>query len=163
MDGVNLFALVLAGILEGELGDTRGSLFGNDFQTLDYARHNLVLKAGVKAFSILADDDEVDIRIARGDMRQVPYGTEVSVKFKFLSQRDVNARETASHGRCDRTLQADAGAFQRRNEVFGDVFAVLLVRFGTDDEGFPLEFDPGRFQNADDSVCNLGADSVARD
>src|SRR4029077_4978166 len=119
--------------------------------------------AGIQAFSILAVVDEVDIRIARGDMRRVPYGTEGSGEFKFFSQRYVNARETASHGLCDWAFQSDPGAFQRRNEVFGDIFAVLLVGFGTDDEGFPLELDPGRFQNADDSVCNLGADSVARD
>ena len=83
--------LVLARILEGKLCDARGRLLGDDLQALDHARHHFVFQAGVQAFGILAHDDEIDIRIARGNVRQIPDGPEVRVQLELLAQRDIDA------------------------------------------------------------------------
>ena len=104
MDGVNLFTLVLARVFEGELGNTSAGLLGHDLQALDHARHNFVLQSGVETFGVFAHDDQIDVWIARGNMRQIADRPEVCVKLKLFPQRDVNAGKAASHGRSDRTF-----------------------------------------------------------
>src|SRR5581483_7771882 len=74
MNAVNALALMFARVFKGEAGDARGSLGGDDLQALDDAGHDLVLDAGVKAFGVFANDDEVDVGITRRNVRKISYG-----------------------------------------------------------------------------------------
>ena len=51
-----------ARVVEGEPGDPRRRLLGDDLQALDDAGDDLVLEAGVEILGVLADDDQVDVR-----------------------------------------------------------------------------------------------------
>ncbi len=110
MNGVDFLALVLARILEGEAGDAGGGLLGDDLEALDHARHHFMLDARVQALGVFAHDDQVDIRIAGRDMRQVADGAEIRVQLKALAQLHVDAGKAAADGRGHRTFQSHAGA-----------------------------------------------------
>jgi hypothetical protein len=69
VDGVNLLALILAGILKSKFRDTGRRFLGDDLQALDHSGHHFVLQPGIQALGILAHDDEVDIRITGRDVR----------------------------------------------------------------------------------------------
>ena len=85
VDGVNLLALVLAGVLESETRNASGRFLGDDLQALDHAGDNFVLDAGVKALRVFAHDDQVDVRITGRNVRQVANGTEVGIELKLLA------------------------------------------------------------------------------
>src|SRR5258708_24971785 len=104
MNGVNLLALVLAGVLEGKFGDAGGSLFRDDLQAFHNAWDDLVLKAGIEAFGILANDDEIDVRVAGGNVRQITDRAEVRVELEFLAQGNVDAGKAAAHRSGNRTF-----------------------------------------------------------
>ena len=158
---MNFLALVLARMLEGETRDAGGSLFGDDLDALDHSGNHFVFDAGVKSFRIFANDDQIDSRIARGNMRQVADRPEVGEEFEALAQFDVDAGEAAADGRSHRTLQSDAGALDRFAEFFGNVFVVLLKGFGAGGEAFPFEFDASSFEHANRGLDDFRADAVA--
>ena len=163
VNGMNFLALILAGVLEGEFGDTGRRFFGDDLQALDHPGNDLVFESGVEALSIFADDDEIDIGITRRNVRQIADGTEVGVELELLAQRDVDAGKAATDGRGHRPLQGDAGALNRFDDLFGDVLPVLLESVGAYGEGFPFELDAGGFEDADGCVGNFRPDAVAGD
>ena len=47
VDGMNLFALVLAGVLEGKTRNAGRSLLGNDLDAFNHPGHDFMLDAGV--------------------------------------------------------------------------------------------------------------------
>src|SRR5271170_3478673 len=145
MDGMDSFALVLAGILEGKTRDTGGRLLGDDLDALDHSGNDFVFDAGIKSFGVLADNDQIYARIACRNMRQVADRPEVGEEFEALPEFDVDAGKAAADGRCHRALQSDASALNRLGEFFRNVFLVLFEGFGAGGEGFPFEFDAGSF------------------
>src|ERR1019366_1867689 len=158
---MNLLALVLAGMLEGETRDAGGRLFGNDLQALDHSGDNFVFDAGIKSFGVFAHHDQVHARVAGGNMREVADGPEVGEEFEAPAEFDVDAGEAAADGRGYGALQSDAGALDGFAEFPGNVFLVLLKGFGAGGEAFPFEFDAGRFEHANRGLDDFGADSVA--
>ncbi len=88
---MNLLALVLTRILEGETGNARRRLFGDDLQTLNDARNDLVLDPRIETLGVLAEDDEVNIRITRRNVRQVPDRPEICEQLELLPQLYVDA------------------------------------------------------------------------
>ena len=108
-----------------------------------------MLDAGVQAFGVLADDDQVNIGIAGGDSRQIADRPEVGEQLELLAQRDIDAGESAADRRGYRALQADVRALDRLRQLFRDVFVIFLVGFGAGRVAFPLELDAGGFQDAD--------------
>src|SRR5580698_2842859 len=84
VNGVDLFAVILAGVLESKTRNACRSFLGNDFQALDHTGDNFVFEAGVKALGIFANDDKVHVGIACRDVRQIANGTEVGVELKLL-------------------------------------------------------------------------------
>ncbi len=73
-------------VVEGELRDARRRRLGDDLQALDHARHHLVLEPGVEVLGVLADDDEVDVLVARRHRRDVPHRPQVGVEVERLAQ-----------------------------------------------------------------------------
>jgi hypothetical protein len=64
----DLVAILLLGILESEARDARGSLLRNDFDAFDDTGNDDVLDARVEVFGVFANNDQVDVRIARDDV-----------------------------------------------------------------------------------------------
>ena len=79
------FAAVFFGIGEGEFCDFRVSFFRADFETLHHPRHDLMLDAGVESLGILADDDQVDVLIARFHTRQIFNRPQIGVEIESLA------------------------------------------------------------------------------
>ena len=162
MNGVNLLALVLAGIFEGETRDAGGGLFRDDLQALDHARHDFMLDPGIQALGVFPDDDEVHAGIAGRNVRQVVNGTKVGVELELLAQGHVDAGEASAHRRGHRSLQADPGAFDRFDQFLGNVFVVLGKGLGARLKNFPIELYPGRFKDANRRLGNFRPDAIAR-
>src|SRR5258708_27999120 len=160
---MNFLALIFAGMLERETRDAGGSLLGNDLDALDYSGNNFVFDAGVKSFGGVADDDQVDARIAGRNMRQVADGTEVGEEVRGLTELHVDTGKAATEGCSDGTLQADASALDGLAEFFGNIFLVFFERFSAGCETFPFEFDAGGFKHANRGLNDFGADAVAGD
>lgn len=59
----DFFALVLLGIEEGVLGHAQRGVFGDQFDTLHDARNDGMLNAGIFTFGVLANGDEIDVRV----------------------------------------------------------------------------------------------------
>ena len=89
-------ALVLARVFEGKARDAGGSFLGDDLQALDHPGNDFVLDAGVKSLGIFADDDQIDIGIARRNVRQIAHRTEVRVKLELLPQLHVDAGKASA-------------------------------------------------------------------
>src|SRR5581483_4120450 len=148
MDGVNLLTLILACIVECKARNAGARLLRHDFQALDHAGNDFVLQARIETLGILTNDDQVDVRIARGNMRQITYRTEVRVELELLAQLHVDAGEPATHRRGDWAFQRDMRALDGFGELFRYVFAVFFKRVGAGQNGFPFELETGCFENA---------------
>src|SRR6202167_4745188 len=160
---MNSLALVLARIFKGETRDTSGRLFGDDLDALDDSGDNFVFDARVKSLGVLAHDDQIDARIARGNVRKIADRAEIGEEFEALAQFNVDAGESATDGRGYRAFQSDARTFDRFGQLLRDVFFVFFKCFGAGGEAFPFELDAGRFEHANCGLYDFRADSVAGD
>src|SRR5512142_663625 len=106
MNGVDLLALVLASVLEGEAGNTGGCFGSDDFQAFHDARNDFVLDAGVKTFGVLANNDQINIGITSGDVRKITDRTKIRIELKLFPQLDVDAGKAAADRGGDRALQS---------------------------------------------------------
>src|SRR5262250_1529033 len=107
---VDLLAMVPARVLKSEFRDARAGLFGHDLQALDHAGDDLMFQSRVEPFGVFANDNQIDVGISCGNVRQVPDGSEVRIEFELLAQGDIDAREASTHGRCDWTFESDSSA-----------------------------------------------------
>src|SRR5208282_5816854 len=96
-------------------------------------------------------------------MRQIANWAEIRIELEFLPQRNVDARKASTHGRCHRTLQSHAGAFNRFQRFFRDVLTVLLERISANRERLPVKLNASRFQNTYGCLRHFRTDSIARD
>jgi len=94
-------------------------------------------------------------------MRQVADRTEVGKEFELFAQLNVDAGKAAADGRSHGSLQANASAFNRFAEFFGDVFFVFFKSFGAGGEALPFKLDASRFEDANGSLNHFRTDSVA--
>ena len=182
-DGGDFPSSVLAGVLEGEAGDASRARLADDLERqarvvpdaaharrfgqfpdlLDRRVALLELDAAVEVLVVLADDDEVDVLVARADARVALGGAEAGVEVEHLAEGDVNGAEAAAAGCGDRPLDGDLVLADRVEDLFGEDGAVLL---GGVEAGFavvPVEVDACGLQDADRRIHDLGADAVAGD
>src|SRR5712671_6402784 len=96
-------------------------------------------------------------------MRQVGDRPEICEELESLSQLNVNAGKAATNRRSHRTLQADAGTLDRLGQFLGNVLFVFFEGLGASRETLPLKFDASCFQNADGSLRDFRANTVAGD
>ncbi len=163
VNGVDFLALVLAGVFKGKTRNAGRSFFSDNLQALHHSGDDFVLQSGVKALGILAHDDQVNVGIARRNVRQIAHRTEVRIQIELLSQLHVDAGKAAAHWRCDRTLQSDMSALDGLRKFLRDVFLVFLKSLGARLNGFPFKFESCGFKNADYCLSNLCADTVTGD
>src|SRR5438874_3253093 len=131
-------ALLPARIGKSEPGDPRGSLLRDDFQRLHYTWNDFMFDPRILTFSIFAADSQVHAGIARGQGRQVAYGTEVGKKLKLLAQSHIDAGKPAADRRCYWPFQAQPGALDRLRQLLGNVFAILGKRFRARGKSLPF-------------------------
>src|SRR5438552_1194937 len=101
-----------------------------------------MLQSRVEAHGVLAHDDEINVRIASGDMGQIAHGAEVGIKLELLTELDVNAGESAADRCGDWPLERYMRALNGFRQCLRDVFFVFFVSFRTSLDGFPFELDP---------------------
>src|SRR5581483_3310581 len=145
----------------GEAGDARGSLGGDDLQALDDAGHDLVLDAGVKAFGVFANDNEVDVGITRRNVRKISYGPEVRVQLEAFAQGDIDAGEAPADRGGNRSLECDLGALEGVDQLLRHVFVVLLVGLCACRLALPVELHTGGCENADHGGGDFWPNAVA--
>src|ERR1035437_1490477 len=161
MNGVNLFAAVLARILESEFGDARGALLGDDLDGLHHAGDHLVLQLQALALGVFPHDDQVDSGPVRLQAGKILDGAEVGKEVKSFSQRDVDALESAADGSRHWPLQSHAVALDGLIERGGNVLAEDLEGLGPGGKALPLEAHAGGLQDADYGLRHLRPDAVA--
>ena len=108
VNGVNLFAPVLARIFECELRNARRSALGNDFQALDDARHHGVLEPRIQILGVFADDDQVHSLKARLHAFEVFHRPQIRIQIERLPQPHVDAWSAARNRRRHRPFQRHA-------------------------------------------------------
>ena len=143
----------LRAYVKGETRDAGRGLFGDDLQALDYARHDLVLEAGVKALRVFANDDEVDAGIPGRNMGQVLDRTEVGVELELLAQGNVDTGEAAADRRGHWPFQSDPRAFDGVDQFLGNVFVVLWQTPRRRPEKFPTQTSPRWLRECAPSRC----------
>src|SRR5205814_1410281 len=104
MDASDALAALATGRVEGEAGDSLGGGFSDHAQALDNAGHDLVLQSAIKPFGVFADDDQVDVFIARRYAGERLGGPVVGVELEPLAELDVDAAEADAAGRGGRAF-----------------------------------------------------------
>ena len=117
VDGGDLVPAVGDGVVEGEPGDPLRRGAGDDLDALRGVGADHVLDAGVEVLGVLADDDEVDVLVARLEALDRPRRAEVGVQPERLAERDVDAPEALADRRRDRALERDLVAPDRLEDV----------------------------------------------
>src|ERR1700680_1886477 len=107
---MHLLASELAGVLKGPARDARGGLLSDDLDAFYHAWNHFVLDAGVQSLGVLANDDEIDAGIARGNSGKIADGTKVAKKLELPAQLHIDAAESTANGRSDWAFQCNPGA-----------------------------------------------------
>ena len=111
-------ATLAAGRFECESGDPLGGQLGDHAQAFDDAGHDFVLQAAVESLGVFANDDEVDVFVARRHAGHRSGGAIVGVKMQLLTQLDVDAAEAGAAWSGRRAFERGVRVFDR-GERFG--------------------------------------------
>jgi hypothetical protein len=162
VDRGDLAAAVGDRVIEGVACDPLGGGPGDDLDALGGVGADHVLDAGVEIFRVLADDDEVDVFVARVEPLHRPGRTDVGVEPEGLTKGDVDAPEALAHRRGDRALEGDLVLPDRLEDVLRQRRPVLADdRFARVD-GLPFESDARGIEDAAGCLRQLRSDAVAR-
>ena len=119
VDAGDALAALAAGRFEREPGDPLGRRLGDDAQAFDDAGHDFVLQAAVEAFGVFADDDQVDVFVARRHAGHRSGRPVVGVELQLLPQLDVDAAEAGAAGRGGGAFERGVGAADRGERLGG--------------------------------------------
>src|SRR4029078_12144553 len=161
VNGVDLLAIEVASVLERELRDLGRRLLRDDLQTLHNAGNDFMFDADVLTFGVLAHQDEINTRIARGNARQIFDRTKVRIKLVLFGQHLVDAGEAAAYRRRDRAFECDPRALDGLVRFTRNILVVLCEGVGANGKLLPFPLDSGGFQDLDDSGGDFGSDPVA--
>ncbi len=122
-----------------------------------------MLDARVQVLGVLADDDQVDVLVARLDALHRPRGAQIGVQVERLAEGHVDRAKALADGSRDRPLEGDLRGSDRFEHVLGQRRAVFrdLRLAGVDTD--PFEGQSGCLENGDRGVGQLGADAIAGD
>ncbi len=127
------------------------------------SRADHVLDAGVQVLGVLADDDEVDVLVARLEALHRAGRAQVRVQAEGLAQRDVDAPEALADRRRDRALEGDLVALDRLEDVLRERRPVLGDDALAGVHDLPVEGDAGGVEHATGRLRQLRTDAVAGD
>ena len=150
-------------VLEGEAGDPLRRRAGDDLDALGGVVADHVLDAGVQVLGVLADDDQVDVLVARVEALHRAGRAEVGVQVERLAERDVDAAEAAADRGRDRALERDLVAPDRLEDVVRERRPVLRDGRLAGLDRLPFEADAGRIEDAGGRLRQLRTDAVAGD
>jgi hypothetical protein len=179
----DLAAALAAGVLEGEADDPLGAgdrerldrdarvgLDPGSGELLDPAdqvtavlRALLELDARVQVLGVLADDDQVDVVVARAHAGVRLARPDLGVQVERLAQRDVDRAKPRPHRRGHGALDGHLRAPDRVQHRVGERRAALghHVRAGVLD--LPVELHAGGLQHPSRRLGDLGSGPVAGD
>ena len=121
------------------------------------------LDALVQVLGVLADHDQVDVGVARGQPGERSGRSDRGEEVERLTELDVHAPEPRADRRGDRTLDRDARASDLLEDAFGEGGSLTLQDLGAGVLDDPLDLDTGRVEHATGRVRDLGPDAVAGD
>ena len=127
------------------------------------SRPDHVLDAGVQVLGVLADDDQVDVVVARLDARHRLGGAQVGVQPERLAKPDVDAPEPAADRGGDRALEPDLRPPHRLEDGVRERGAMGRDSRFAGLHGLPFEADPGRIEDTGRRLRQLRTDAVAWD
>ena len=131
-------------------------------QLVRVLRSLLELDAGVEVLRVLADDDQVDARVAGAHARIALAGAHLRVEVERLAQADVDRAEAAADRRRDRPFERRSVLPDRLEHVLRKRVAVVLGHHvGAGLLHVPVELDPRRLEDAAGRLGELGAGAVA--
>ena len=163
VDAGDALAALAAGRFEGEPGDPLGGRLGDHAEAFDDAGHDFVLQAAVESFGVFADDDQVDVLVARRHAGHRSGGAVVGVELQLLPQLDVDAAKAGAAGRGGGAFERGVGAADGV-ERFGRQRGADGIERGLAGEvRFPFDVDAGRVDDAPGGGGDFGADAVAGD
>ena len=163
VDGRDLAPAVGDRVLEGVPGDPLRRRAGDDLDALGGVLADHVLDAGVQVLGVLADDDQVDVVVAKVEALHRARRADVGVQVERLAERHVDAPEPATDRGRDRALERDVIAPDRLEDAVRERCPELLDRRLTRHDRLPLEADAGRIEHAGGRLRQLRPDAVAGD
>src|SRR5262249_32845983 len=89
MNGGDLLAAFLPGVFKREFGDASRRAISDDLQAFHDSGNDFVLESGVKVFSVLAHDDEINVIVASLDAGQRFNRPKIRVQVELFSQTHV--------------------------------------------------------------------------
>jgi hypothetical protein len=162
VDAGNLLAVVGERKGESKLGDALRLLAGDDLERLDDAVDRLVLETRVFTLSVLTDDAEVDVLVARlvtGDVLEEDDG---GVNVELLTESNVEGAVAGSlDGSVEDTLETELVALERSNGFAEELLGVDVARVDTRHvDLLPLNGNVVRLEDLLDRLGNLSTDTV---
>lgn len=163
MDGADLFAANVAGVLEGIAQDTLRGVAGDELDALDDAVDDNVLDARVFALCVFADQDRVDVVVGRLVAGNGAAGAHVGEEVEGAAQRQVERDVALANGRGEGALEGDEVLGDAADGLVGDDRLAVLVEPRRHVDRLPLDGHVGGRVDVLDRLRNLGPDAVALD
>ncbi len=162
MDAGNLLAVVGERESESKLGDALRLLTSDDLERLNDAVDRLVLETRVFTLSVLTDDAEVDVLVARlvaGDVLEEDDG---GVDVELLTESNVEGTVTGSLNRSvEDTLETELVALERGDGFAEELLGVDVARVDTRYVNLlPLNGNVVRLEDLLDRLGDLSTDTV---
>ena len=157
----NSLALFAARKIERKTRDARRGFLSNDLQAFDDAGNDHMLESRIKTLGVFAHDDQIEIRIATGNVWQRANRTQVRVKIQSLAQTDVDRPETLADRCGDRPLECDFVPLDRLEQFVGQRVAEFLQRQSARVMRLPFDLDAGSFDHAHDRGGDFRTDAIA--
>jgi hypothetical protein len=163
VDGGDLASPIAQRVLERVARNPLRRGAGDDLDALRRIGPHPVLDAGVQVLGVLADDDQVDVGVARLDAGHAAGRAHVGIELQSQPQPHVHAAKAGADRGRDRSLDrhpvatnAFEDALRERRPLRRDGRLAGLLHL-------PGEADPGRLQDTDSGLGELGADPIAGD
>src|SRR5512132_1498044 len=154
-------AALTSRIIKSKPRNSRRSFFRNDLQTLNNSWNHHVFESGIQTFGVLADDHEVEFRIAAGNVWQRANRTQVGIQVERFSEAYVDGGEAFADRSGDRPLERDLVFQDRVKQSLRQRFAKFLQSLRAGVMSFPLDFYTRSFDDAHYVSGDFGADAVA--
>jgi hypothetical protein len=119
-----------------------------------------VLDPHVLALRVLADDDDVDVVVARNDAVERTGRSHVGEQVQFLTQLDVHAAVAAVHGGRERSFEAKTVLLDRRHRRGRQRRPRSRDGGGAGLRGLPLDRRASRLDETHGGVDHFRADPI---
>ena len=149
-------------ILESKSRNARRSFLGDDLQTLNHARNHHVFQSRVQTFRVLANDDQIEFRIAAGNIWQARESAAGwHTRSSALRKPTLTEVKPLPIGVVTGPLSATLLRRIESSSVLRQRFAKFLQRLRARVVSLPFNLDARSFDDAHYVGGDFGADAVA--